>query len=135
MIIIILLLVISGYVAVFGNRSLVLGDAPIKPRQNSESGTQKDAFEINVVLPLGGVISYFIDVESFLILGYLYNMNGDQSKVKKIINNKYINHNGILFPDGYVYEFKGKRKNRKYQNVKFNFTPDMELFEIPAELK
>ena len=47
---------------------------------------------------------------------------------------KYIDYNGILFPDGYTFEGREGMEKGYYKNVKFNIDPKDGLFKIPGEL-
>ena len=96
---------------------------------------QKNAYLINVKLPLGSSVAYYIDAQDFLIKRRLVNWDGGGglgSWQNEIEN--YINYNGILFPMGYKYEDESGFVQVTYSNVKFNFKPDNETFLIPMNL-
>jgi len=96
----------------------------------------KENFKIIVELPLGGVVTYFLDTKTFFITKQSLSWIEDSSKVVlEMFVTKYKNYNGILFPEGYYFEGRKGKVTRSYNSIKFNINPKDELFEIPDELK
>ncbi len=94
-----------------------------------------DAYKLFVPLPLGGSMTYFVDCKSFLVTRRLLNWDGDpKEELTENLVDGYMNHDGILFPDGY--SFTGSKGPEKgyYKNVRFNIDVGDELFKIPEEL-
>jgi hypothetical protein len=92
--------------------------------------------EIFVKLPKGAFISYFIDTEDFLIKRRAVSWEGNpEHDLWDNIIDKYIEYDGIKFPDGY--SFKGRNGMEKgfYKNFKINIKPHDKLFIFPEELK
>ncbi|MBN1273263.1 MAG: hypothetical protein JXB26_13430 [Candidatus Aminicenantes bacterium] len=93
-------------------------------------------YEIYVKLPMGSYLSYFIDPKDFLVKRRLVSWDGkpDDDLWENIID-KYLDYEGIKFPDGY--SFKGREGMEKgiYKNLKINLNPDKKLFLIPKDLK
>jgi hypothetical protein len=104
------------------------------------SGVEKvngvDAYKLAVHLPLGGNVTYFIDSKSFLVTRRLVDWDGDAKEAPwENLVDGYIDYDGILFPDGYVYQGREGREKGLYKNFRFNIDPADELFKIPEELK
>jgi hypothetical protein len=95
-----------------------------------------DAYVIYVALPLGSNMTYFIDSKSFLVTRRLVSWTGgaEEEPWENLLEN-YTNHDGILFPDGYVFQGRDGKEKGLYKNVRFNVDPADELFKIPQELK
>jgi len=96
----------------------------------------KQTYELYVELPLGGIVMYFIDVDSFLVSRRHVIWDGEpvEDIWENLITN-YIDFDGILFPDGYSFDGREGMEKGIYKNVKFNVEPSDELFEIPEGLK
>jgi len=93
-------------------------------------------YEVYVKLPKGAYLSYFIDVEDFLIKRRLVSWEGkhDDELWENIIDN-YLDHDGIKFPDGYSFMGQKGREKGIYKNFKINIEPDEKQFIISKELK
>jgi hypothetical protein len=96
-----------------------------------------DAYRLYVRLPLGSHVTYFIDSKSFLVTRRLVSWDGGdvESDLWENLLDGYVNHDGIVFPDGYVYEGRAGKEKGFYKNVRFNIDPEDGLFKIPEELK
>jgi len=96
-----------------------------------------DAYRLYVKLPLGSHVTYFIDSKSFLVTRRLVSWDGGNadSDLWENLVDSYVNHDGIIFPDGYAYEGRAGREKGFYKNVRFNINPEDGLFKIPEELK
>ncbi|MFH2107421.1 MAG: hypothetical protein ABII93_02020 [Chrysiogenia bacterium] len=95
-----------------------------------------DAYKLAVHLPLGGNVTYFIDSKSFLVTRRLVDWDGDPKEAlwENLVDG-YIDYDGILFPDGYVYQGREGKEKGLYKNFRFNINPEDGLFKIPEELK
>jgi len=95
-----------------------------------------DAYGLFVQLPLGGNVTYFIDCKSFLVTRRLVSWDGDPNEeLWENLVDGYIDYDGILFPDGYVYQGREGKEKGLYKNFRFNINPEDGLFKIPEELK
>jgi len=94
-----------------------------------------DATILYVPLPLGGNVTYFVDCRSFLVVRRLVSWDGDPKDLWENLVENYVDHDGIRFPDGYVFAGREGREKGLYKNVRFNINPGDELFRIPEELK
>lgn len=95
-----------------------------------------DAYGLYVRLPLGGNVTYFIDCKSFLVSRRLVSWEGDpKADLWENLVENYTDYDGILFPDGYVFQGREGKEKGLYKNVRFNIDPDDELFKIPEDLK
>ena len=95
-----------------------------------------DAYELLVTLPLGGVVTYFVDAKSFLVTRRLVRWDGaDDTNLWENIVNGWLDADGIRCPDGYEIEGRRGREKGLYKNVRFNVDPAAELFQIPKELE
>lgn len=94
-----------------------------------------DAYELEVHLPLGGIVTYFVDAESFLVTRRLVRWDGEADEAPwENLMDGWLDVDGIRFPDGYVFEGRKGREKGYYKNVRFNVEPADELFQLPAEL-
>jgi len=97
----------------------------------------KEFYEIYVNLPKGAYISYFIDVDDFLVKRRRVSWEGKPGEeLWENTIEKYLPYeDGIRFPDGY--SFKGQKGWEKgyYKNVKLNPKLDSKRFAIPENLK
>ena len=85
---------------------------------------------------LGGNVTYFIDSKSFRVTRRLVDWDGDpKEELWENLVDGYIDYDGILFPDGYVYQGREGKEKGVYKNFRFNIDSADELFEIPEELK
>ena len=96
---------------------------------------EKKVYELYVDLPLGSNVTYFVDAESFLVTSRLVSWDGDpkQDLWENLIT-KYIDYEGLLFPDGYSFVGRDGKEKGFFKNVKFNIKPESKLFNIPKEL-
>ena len=95
-----------------------------------------DAYKLAVHLPLGGNVTYFIDSKSFLVTRRLVVWDGDPRRRRgRTWWMSYIDYDGILFPDGYVYQGREGKEKGLYKNFRVNIDPADELFQIPEELQ
>ena len=95
-----------------------------------------DAYELFVPLPLGGIVTYFVDAKSFLVTRRLVRWDGaDDTEPWENIVDGWLDVDGIRFPDGYAFEGRQGKERGLYKNVRVNVQPDDEVFHIPAELK
>ncbi len=95
-----------------------------------------DAYELSVTLPLGGIVTYFVDAGSFLVTRRLVWWDGaDGTDPWENTVDGWLDADGIRFPDGYLFEGRQGREKGLYKNVRFNVQPDDEVFRIPEELK
>ena len=94
-----------------------------------------DAYRLYVPLPLGGNVTYFIDSKNFLVVRRLVGWDGDLDPAlwENWIDG-YTNYDGVLLPDGYIFEGRNGREKGFYKNARFNIDPGDELFAIPEEL-
>jgi hypothetical protein len=102
-----------------------------------EKVNSSDAYKLYVKLPLGSNITYFIDSKSFLVTRRLVSWDGGNADSDLWENwvDSYVDHDGILFPDGYSYEGRAGKEKGFYKNVRFNIDPEDGLFQIPKELQ
>ncbi len=95
-----------------------------------------DAYKLAVHLPLGGNVTYFINSQSFLVTRRLVDWDGDPKEAlwENLVDG-YIDYDGILFPDGYIFQGREGKEKGLYKNVRFNINPEDGLFKIPETLK
>ncbi len=93
------------------------------------------AYVLDVPLPKGGKVIYFVDAKSFLVTRRLVSWDGGGGDLWENKIEKYQDHGGILFPAGYVFPGRNGLEKGTYQNVRFNVPVKDELFELPPELK
>ena len=95
-----------------------------------------DAYRLLVPLPLGGSVTYFVDVGSFLVTRRLVSWDGgDNPEWWENLVDGWMDVGGIRFPDGYRFEGRQGGEKGYYKNVRFNVEPGDELFEIPRVLE
>lgn len=95
-----------------------------------------DAYELLVPLPLGGLVTYFVDSESFLVTRRLVQWDGaGDAELWENTVDGWLEADGIRFPDGYVFEGSHGKEKGLYKNVRVNVRPDDRMFRIPEELK
>jgi len=94
-----------------------------------------DAYKLYVQLPLGSDVTYFVDSTTFLVTKRLVSWDGDPAAQpwENLIED-YVNVDGIVFPDGYVFTGRDGQEKGFYKNVRFNVDAGDELFKIPEEL-
>jgi hypothetical protein len=101
-----------------------------------EKVSGSDAYRLRVSLPLGGIVTYFVDATSFLVTRRLVSWDGGpQPELWENLIDGYLEVDGIRFPDGYLFDGRKGREKGLYKNVRFNVDPKDELFAIPAGLK
>ena len=111
-------------------------DHPAELR-GSEPVNGSDAYKLFVPLPLGGSVTYFVDARSFLVTKRLVSWDGEGKGSEPPWENRidrYVETDGVRFPDGYVYAGREGREKARYQNVRFNVDAPDELFRIADEL-
>ena len=92
--------------------------------------------EIYVKLPMGAYLSYFIDTGDFLIKRRSVSWEGNpEHDLWDNIIDKYIDYQGVKFPDGYTFKGRNGMEKGYYKNFKINIDPDEKQFAIPEELK
>jgi len=95
-----------------------------------------DAYVLRVRLPLGGIVTYFVDARSFLVTRRLVSWNGEADpELWENLIEGYVDLGGITFPEGYTYQGRAGREKGIFKNVRFNIDPDAGLFMIPKELQ
>ena len=101
-----------------------------------EDVDSRQVYKLKVNLPLGAVMTYFIDSDTFLPVKATaeFTMNGKAIRDWRDFSD-YRDVDGVMYPHGFTYGSRTGRQNGWVSSVEINVPLSDDLFKIPDDIK